>query len=98
MSENSENPVDFTRIEPWNSRDFPIKINSIRYNQDFSLLTLGTSKGYKIFSTSNLREVNEPSDEVTKLDDINIALCYYNSSLIFMLPTNIIKIIQRRKL
>ena len=87
MSENSENLVDFTRIEPWNSRDFPITINSIRYNQDFSLLTLGTSKGYKIFSTSNLREVHEPTEAVTKLDDINIAMCYYKSSLVFMLPS-----------
>ena len=43
--------IDFTKITPWNSREYPVRVNSIRYNQDFSLLTLGTSKGYKIFLT-----------------------------------------------
>ena len=34
--------VDFTKIEPWNPSDLNVKVNSIRYNQDYNLLTLGT--------------------------------------------------------
>ena len=83
----SEDMSDYTKLEPWNSRDFPLVVNSIRYNQDFSLLTLGTSKGYKIFLTSNLRPAHEPTEEVLKLGDISIAMAYYKSSLVFLLPT-----------
>ena len=84
---HQENNIDFTKLEPWNLRDYPVAVNSIRYNQDFSLLTLGTSKGYKIFLTSNLRLVNEPTEAVTKLGDIGIAMSYYKSSLVFILPS-----------
>lgn len=84
---NTEEIVDFTKIEPWNNRDCPIIVNSIRCNQDFSLLTLGTSKGYRIFLTKTLRPAHEPTDEVDKLSDINIAISYYKSSLVFMLPS-----------
>ena len=84
---HQENNIDFTKLEPWNPRDYPVAVNSIRYNQDFSLLTLGTSKGYKIFLTSNLRLVNEPTEAVTKLGDIGIAMSYYKSSLVFILPS-----------
>ena len=47
--------IDFSRTVHWNSGEHPVKVNSIRYNQDFILLTLGTSKGYKIFSIENLK-------------------------------------------
>jgi hypothetical protein len=86
MSENDEE-IDFTKLQPWNSSDYPIKVNSIRYNQDCSLLTLGTSKGYRIFFVSSLRNAHEPSEAVTNLGDINIAMTYYKSSLIFLLPS-----------
>ena len=33
--------VDFTKIEPWNLSDLHVTVNSIRYNQDYNLLTLG---------------------------------------------------------
>ena len=79
--------VDFTKIEPWNPSDLNVKVNSIRYNQDYSLLTLGTSKGYRIFLTSNLRMGHEPTEEVKNLGDVNIAMTYYKSSLIFFLPS-----------
>ena len=84
---NSEEIIDFTKIEPWNNRDCPLTINSIRCNQDFSLLTLGTSKGYRIFLTSTLRQAHESTDEVNKLGDISIAMSYYKSSLVFILPS-----------
>ena len=78
---------DFSRLKPWNSREYPVKVNSIRYNNDYSLLTLGTSKGYKIFLTSNLLPVNEITEEVTNLGDISVAMVYYKSSLVFLLPS-----------
>ena len=84
---DSQEYVDFSKLEPWNSHDYPVAVNSIRYNQDFSLFTLGTSKGYKIFSTSTLRLLHEPTEEVMKLGDMNIAMTYYKSSLVFLLPS-----------
>ena len=78
---------EISKIKPWNSSSTPIKVNSIRYNQDFSLLTLGTSKGYRIFLTSNLKQCNEETEINDNFGDIGIAMTYFNSSLIFLLPS-----------
>ena len=48
-NDNDENKPDLTRLTPWNSKDYPIQVNSIRYNHDYSLLSLGTSKDIKFF-------------------------------------------------
>ena len=85
--ENHQEVPDLTKLTPWNSREYPVEVNSIRYNQDFSLLTLGTSKGYKIFLTSNLRKAHDDTEEIKKLGDISIAMVYYKSSLVFLLPS-----------
>ena len=85
-SKNKETP-DFSKLTPWNSRAYPVQVNSIRYNQDFSLFTLGTSKGYKIFLTSNLLPAHEDNEVIKNLGDINIAMVYYKSSLVFFLPS-----------
>lgn len=82
-----ENYIDFSKLEPWNPRDYPVAVNSIRYNQDLSLLTLGTSKGYRIFLASSLRLAHEQTEAVNKLGDIEIAMTYYKSSLVFILPS-----------
>ena len=82
-----EEEIDFTKLQPWNSGDYPLEVNSIRYNQDFSLITLGTSKGYKIFFASTLRPAHEPSQAVMNFGDIGIAATYYKSSLVFLLPS-----------
>ena len=87
MSDENNPENDLSNLHPWNSKDYPVKVNSIRYNQDFSLLTLGTSKGYKIFLTSNMRQVNEETEEVKNLGDISIAMAYFKSSLVFCLPS-----------
>ena len=79
--------LDLSKLTPWNSREYPVLVNSIRYNQDYSLLTLGTSKGYKIFLTSNLRKVHDDSEEINNLGDISIAMVYFKSSLVFFLPS-----------
>ena len=132
MTEDDNN-IDYSKLEPWNPRDYPVAVNSIRYNQDFSLLiifylltifdfyigkilymekrleklfefkklynvfnspynnqeelTLGTSKGYRNFLTSNLRLAHEQTEAVSKLGDIEIAMTYYKSSLVFILPS-----------
>ena len=79
--------LDLSKLTPWNSREYPVLVNSIRYNQDYSLLTLGTSKGYKIFLTSNLRKVHDDSEEINNLGDISVAMVYFKSSLVFFLPS-----------
>ena len=85
-TQNQDDITNFSNIIPWNSREYPIRVNSIRYNQDYSLFTLGTSKGYKIFLTSNLRQAHDETEIVKNLGDIYIAMNYYKSSLVFFLP------------
>ena len=75
--------MDFTKIKPWNSGEFPVKINSIRFNQDYSLLTLATSRGYKIFSSKSLRQVHEETELVRDFGDLNIVMTYYSSNIVF---------------
>ena len=77
---------DLSNIVPWNSKQYPVKVNSIRYNQDYTLLTLGTTKGYKIFLTDSLKLCHEETDVVKNLGDINIAMTYYKSSIVLFLP------------
>ena len=81
------NDIDISKIIPWNSKEFPVKINNIRYNQDNTLFTLATSKGYKIFSTKNLLQVQEETNSVYDLGDLEIAMTYYSSSLVFFTCT-----------
>lgn len=82
-----EHLKEITKLKPWNSSDNQIKVNSIRYNHDFSLLTLGTSQGYRVFLTSNLKLCNEISEANINFGSINIAMVYYKSSLVFLLPS-----------
>jgi len=75
--------MDYSKITPWNTGDFPVKVNNIRFNQDNSLMTLATSRGYKIFSSKTLRKVQEESELVRDLGDLNIVMTYYESSIVF---------------
>ena len=86
-NDNDENKPDLTRLTPWNSKDYPIQVNSIRYNHDYSLLSLGTSKGYKIFLTSTFKSAREDTEEIKSLGDISIAMVYFKSHLVFCLPS-----------
>ena len=79
--------IDISMIIPWNSKEFPVKINNIRYNQDNTLFTLATSRGYKIFSTKTLLQVQEEANSVHELGDLDIAMTYYSSSLVFFTCT-----------
>ena len=84
---NVKDSIDVAKLKPWNSKDNPIKVNSIRFNHDFTLLTLGTSKGYRIFLLSNLLLVQDETETVDNLGDINIAMTYFSSNLVFLLPS-----------
>ena len=64
-----------------------MKINSIRYNQDYRLIIVSTSKGYRIFSTSNFKLLSEENDDILNFGDIHIADLYYSSQLVFLLPS-----------
>ena len=81
------NSNNLSKLKPWNSKETPVIVNSIRYNQDYTLLTLGTSKGYKIFLTEDMKTCQEETDVVKNLGDINIAMNYFKSSLVFFLPS-----------
>ena len=82
MDEKEDN-INIKNIIPWNSKEFPVTINNIRYNQDNSLFCLATSRGYKIFSTKNLIQVQEETDSVRDFGDLDIVMTYYSSSLVF---------------
>ena len=81
------NSNNLSKLKPWNSKESPVEINSIRYNQDYTILTLGTSKGYKIFLTEDMKVCQEETDVVKNLGDISIAMNYFKSSLVFFLPS-----------
>ena len=75
--------MDFSKIKPWNSGEFPVKIYNIRFNQDQTLLTLATSRGYKIFSSESLRQVQEETELVRDFEDLNIVMTYYSSNIVY---------------
>ena len=75
--------MDYTKITPWNSSEFPVKVNNIRFNQDNTLFTLATSRGYKIFSTKTLRKVQEETDLVRDFGDLKIVMVYYGTCIVF---------------
>lgn len=78
---------DLSKLVPWNSNENPLKVNSIRYNQDYSLLVIATSKGYKIFSTLTYKSLEEKKEEMNNFDDIHVADTYYSSSIVILLPS-----------
>ena len=75
--------MNYSKISPWNTGEFPVKVNNIRFNQDNTLLTLATSRGYKIFSAKTLRKVQEETELVRDLGDLKIVMTYYETSIVF---------------
>jgi len=75
--------MDYSKITPWNIGEYPVKVNNIRFNQDNTLLTLATSRGYKIFSSKTLRKVQEETELVRELGDLKIVMTYYGTSIVF---------------
>ena len=91
-------PGEISKIEPWNSRDFPVTVNSIRYNQDYSLFTLGTSKGYRIFLTNSFKSASIESETIRSLGDLNIVMTYFRTPLVFFLANKNNQIFSRSEL
>ena len=89
--------MDYSKISPWNSGDFPVKVNNIRFNQNNTLITIATSRGYKIFSSKTLRKVQEETELVRDLGDLNIVMTYYESSIVFFTGKKNNKIITQRQ-
>jgi hypothetical protein len=85
--ESEQNNIEIKNPNPWNSNEYPVKINNIRYNQDNTLFVLATSRGYKIFSTKNLKQVHEETEKVRDLGDLELVQTYYCTSMVFILPT-----------
>ena len=85
--ERNKNSNELTKIFHWGSKEEQMKINSIRYNQDYRLIIVSTSKGYRIFSTSNFKLLSEENDDILNFGDIHIADLYYSSQLVFLLPS-----------
>ena len=89
---------ELPKFSPWNSSENSVTINSIRYNQDLSLLILATSRGYKIFSSETYKSIGEHNNAIEKLGDIHIADSYYSSCLVFLLPSKFNKDYQNNEL
>jgi hypothetical protein len=51
------------------------------------LIIVSTSKGFRIFSTSNFKLLSEENDDILNFGDIHIADLYYSSQLVFLLPS-----------
>ena len=85
--ESNKNSNESSKIFHWGSKEEQMKINSIRYNQDYRLIIVSTSKGYRIFSTSNFKLLSEENDDILNFGDIHIADLYYSSQLVFLLPS-----------
>ena len=75
--------MDFSKLKPWNSQEFPVKVNNIRFNQDYTLLTLATSRGYKIFSSETLRQVQEETELVRSFGNLNVVMTYFSSNIVY---------------
>ena len=89
---------DLSKLVPWNSNENPLKVNSIRYNQDYSLLVIATSKGYKIFSSLTYKSLEENNEEMNNFDDIHVADTYYSSSIVLLLPSKFNKNYQNNEI
>ena len=89
---------DLSKLVPWNSNENPLKVNSIRYNQDYSLLVIATSKGYKIFSSLTYKSLEEKNEEMNNFDDIHVADTYYSSSIVLLLPSKFNKNYQNNEI
>ena len=77
--------MDYEKIIPWNTDEFPVKVYNIRFNQNNTLFTLATSRGYKIFSAKTLRKVQEETEYVRDFEDLKIVMTYYESSIVFFI-------------
>jgi len=57
-------------------------INGMFLNENNSLISVATDKGYKIFESYNLRQVSEDDEIIELLGDLQIAIPFYESNLV----------------
>ena len=74
--------MELKHSESWNQDD-PVKINNIKFNQDYSLLILATSKGFRIFTTNTFDLIHQIRKEINEIGNLSIANVLYKSPLIF---------------
>ena len=74
--------MELKHSENWNKED-PVRINSIKFNQDNTLFTLATTKGFRIFTANSYFLIHPIRKEINEIGNISIANLLYKSSLIF---------------
>lgn len=63
-------------------------INGMFLNEDNTLISLATDKGYKIFESYNLKQVSEDDEIIELLGDLQIAIPFYESNLVFFVGSD----------
>jgi len=63
-------------------------INGMFLNENNSLISLATDKGYKIFESYNLKQVSEDEEIIELLGDLQIAIPFYDSNLVFFVGSD----------
>lgn len=65
-----------------------IRINGIFMNQDNSLLSIATDKGYKIYESYNFLQVSEEDELQELIGALKIAIPFYESHLVLFVGKN----------
>lgn len=63
-------------------------INGMYLNENNTLISLATNKGYKIFESYNLKQVSEDDEIIELLGDLQIAIPFYESNLVFFVGSD----------
>lgn len=63
-------------------------INGMFLNENNTMISLATDKGYKIFESYNLKQVSEEDEIIELLGDLQIAIPFYESNLIFFVGSD----------
>ncbi len=63
-------------------------INGMFLNENNTLISLATEKGYKIFESYNLKQVSQDDEIIELLGDLQIAIPFYESNLIIFIGTD----------
>jgi len=77
-----------TRIYKTESLYENIQCNGIFINQDSSLLSIATDKGFKIFETYNFIQISEEDEIQDLIGSLKIAIPFYESYLIMLVGKN----------
>ena len=76
------------RPETLNTCKIDYIINGMFLNENNTLLSLATDKGYKIFEAYYLKQVSEDDEIIELLGDLKISLPFYESNLVFFVGSD----------